>query len=116
MTDGRGGRFDFKGKDLVVYNLLTTKNTTVNALFKHTDFRTDHRLIHGSFMTAAYVATKVSNGRILQRRPIRSLIFDHTDACEWHQCGCFENCEACPAPCGGMTVTCSMRLVAHATL
>ena len=48
MTDGRGGLFDFKGKDLVVYNLLTTKNTTVNGLFKHTDFRTDHRLIHGS--------------------------------------------------------------------
>ena len=66
MTDGRGGLFDFKGKDLVVYNLLTTKNTTVNGLFKHTDFRTDHRLIHGSFITAAYVATKVSDGRVLQ--------------------------------------------------
>ena len=65
MTDGRGGRFDFRGKDLVVYNLLTTQNTTVNALFKHTDFRTDHRLIHDSFMTAAYVATKASDGRVL---------------------------------------------------
>ena len=65
MTDGRGSLFDFRGKDLVVYNLLTTQNTTVNALFKHTDFRTDHRLIHDSFMTAAYVATKASDGRVL---------------------------------------------------
>ena len=28
----------------------------------------------------------------------------------------FEHCEACPAPCGGGTVTRSMRRVAHPTL
>ena len=28
----------------------------------------------------------------------------------------FEHCEACPAPCGGGTVTRSMRRVANATL
>ena len=69
MQDGQGGYFDFMGKNMTVYNLLSTNNVSVNALFKHTDYNdagSKKRLIHGSFMTAAYVATKASDGRILQ--------------------------------------------------
>lgn len=69
LKDGRGGHFDFKGKDLTVYNLLSTNNVTVNALFKHTDYYDagiNKRLVHGSFMTAAYVTTMISDGTVLQ--------------------------------------------------
>ena len=66
MSDGRGGYFDFRGKAMAVYNLLSTADVNVNALFKNTDFNAERRLIHGSFMTAAYVATKASDGRVLQ--------------------------------------------------
>ena len=50
-----------------------------------------------------------------QRRPIRSRIFDHGRA-SVVATRVFEHCEACPAPCGGRTVTRSMRRVANATL
>jgi hypothetical protein len=69
MLDGQGGYFDFKGKQMTVYNLLSTANFSVNAFFKHADYSDagpKKRLIHGSFMTAAYVTTKASDGRIFQ--------------------------------------------------
>jgi hypothetical protein len=49
-----------------------------------------------------------------QRRPIRARIFDHGRV--WVAAmRVFEHCEACFAPCGGGTVTRSMRRVAHPT-
>jgi hypothetical protein len=69
MSDGQGGYFDFRGKHMTFYNLLSTTNINVNTLFKYTDYNDagpKKRLIHGSFMTAAYVVTKASDGRVLQ--------------------------------------------------
>ena len=50
-----------------------------------------------------------------QRRPIRSRIFDHGRV-GVAAMRVFEHVEACPTPCGGGTVTRSMRRVANATL
>lgn len=48
-----GGRADLKGEDGAIYNLLSAKNFSVSALFKHTTFQmagSRRKLVHGSFM------------------------------------------------------------------
>ena len=64
-----GGRFDFKGKDGFVYNLLSHASLTLNAMFTHTDY-TDAgpraRKVHGSFMTGAFAVIRTALGRVVR--------------------------------------------------
>jgi len=53
-----GGRADFKGEDGKVYNLLSARNVSYNALFEYADFNLPHRLVHGSFMRSVYVVVR----------------------------------------------------------
>lgn len=53
-----GGRADFKGEDGKVYNLLSARNVSFNALFEYADFNLPHRLVHGSFMRSVYVVAR----------------------------------------------------------
>jgi len=63
-----GDRFDFKGRDKLTYNLMSTQNLTVNAHFEHKDYRDageKHRLVHGSYMTEGYVVAHTAGDRTL---------------------------------------------------
>jgi len=55
-----GGRADFKGEDGKVYNLLSARNLSFNALFKYDDFNLPHRLVHGSYMQSVFVTARTS--------------------------------------------------------
>jgi len=54
-----GGKADFKGQNNTVYNLLSARNLSVNALFMYDDFVLPRRVIHGSYMSALYARVKV---------------------------------------------------------
>jgi len=41
-----------------VYNLLSARNLSFNALFKYADFHLPHRLVHGSHMESVYVTAR----------------------------------------------------------
>jgi len=61
-----GGRADFKGEDGKIYNVLSARNVSFNALFEHADFNNPHRVVHGSFMKAAYFVVRTAlTGRLL---------------------------------------------------
>jgi len=72
MNDGRGGRFDFRGKDGSIYNLLSTERVSFNALFKTADFKisfnTDagpkQRLVHGSFINSVFFFAHTDRGTV----------------------------------------------------
>jgi len=53
LTFAHGGRADFKGDHLAWYNMLSARNTSLNVLFVHDDFRNPNKLVHGSAMKAA---------------------------------------------------------------
>lgn len=53
LTFAHGGRADFKGEHLAWYNMLSARNTSLNVLFVHDDFRNPNKLVHGSAMKAA---------------------------------------------------------------
>jgi len=69
-----GGKFDVKGKHNKVYNLLSTESLTVNARFKYSSFvlpPSDARSlvvksVHGSFLSAAYIAVRLQSGSDIQ--------------------------------------------------
>jgi hypothetical protein len=65
---GDGDTFDFKGVNNTVYNLVSHTNLSVNALFLHQDFELGlkKKLVHGSFMRAAYVTLKTNASRALR--------------------------------------------------
>ena len=52
-----GGEADFKGEDGKYYNLLSSRNVTVNALFEHRNFSTPYsRLqVHGSWVMGVFL-------------------------------------------------------------
>jgi len=64
-----GDRFDFKGVNNTVYNLVSHTNVSVNALFRHADFimgggvGEHHKLVHGSFMRGMYASVKTNGSR-----------------------------------------------------
>lgn len=61
-----GERTDFRGDDKTWYNMLSAKNTTVNAFFENADFHLPNRLVHGSFMgRVAMVVRTALTGQIL---------------------------------------------------
>jgi len=55
LAFAHGGKADFRGKNNTVYNLLSARNMSVNALFVYDDFVLPRRVVHGSYMSAAYV-------------------------------------------------------------
>jgi hypothetical protein len=66
FTTAHGGRFDYKGKNNTIYNLLSHTNVSVNSLFMYADFKTpSSKLVHGSFMRAAFVAVRTNASRML---------------------------------------------------
>ena len=67
MIDGRGGRFDFRGKNDTIYNLLSTDRVSFNALFKtadYTDAGPKHRLVHGSFINSVFFFARTDRGTV----------------------------------------------------
>jgi hypothetical protein len=63
-----GDSFDFKGQDGTIYSLLSAATIAANARFQHTDYidaGPKKRLIHGSFMTDAFVILNTTTGREL---------------------------------------------------
>jgi len=60
-----GGRADFRGKDDTVFNLISTKDVTMNVLFEASDFAWATRLVHGTKMSAAYWVLRTSGGKLL---------------------------------------------------
>ena len=66
FSTGHGDRFDYKGRNNTVYNMLSHTNISINALFMYADFKTpSSKLVHGSFMRAAFVAVRTNASRIL---------------------------------------------------
>jgi len=68
VTSGHGDRFDFKGENNTVYNLLSHANTTLNALFLHADYISTgsrQKLVHGSFMRAAFMTLLTNASRTI---------------------------------------------------
>jgi len=66
---GDGDTFDFKGVNNTVYNLVSHTNLSVNALFLYQDFELGQekkKLVHGSFMRAAYVTLQTNANRTLR--------------------------------------------------
>lgn len=64
LTFAHGGRADFKGNHLAWYNMLSARNTSLNVLFVHDDFRNPFKLVHGSAMkSAAWVMRTNVTGR-----------------------------------------------------
>eukprot|EP00326_Haptolina_ericina_P032632 CAMPEP_0181252516 /NCGR_PEP_ID=MMETSP1096-20121128/47512_1 /TAXON_ID=156174 ORGANISM="Chrysochromulina ericina, Strain CCMP281" /NCGR_SAMPLE_ID=MMETSP1096 /ASSEMBLY_ACC=CAM_ASM_000453 /LENGTH=281 /DNA_ID=CAMNT_0023350291 /DNA_START=295 /DNA_END=1140 /DNA_ORIENTATION=+ len=64
-----GDRFDFRGKDDTVYNLLSHANVSVNALFQTADYTSSgprHKLVHGSFMRKAFVTVLTNMSHTLR--------------------------------------------------
>ena len=52
----------------MVYNLVSAKNVTANALFKHVDYHDAgllRRLVHGSFMTEVYLTVMTAGNRMV---------------------------------------------------
>ena len=73
-------RFDFKGKDNTLYNLLSARKLAINSIYEHVDYNElglKKRLVHGSYMTAAYTKTLTATGRII------TIEFDATRAGKW---------------------------------
>jgi len=60
MRGAYGGSADFKGIDGGVYSLLSARNVSVNAQFRHRTFTTpfSRLTVHGSFVTAAFVTLR----------------------------------------------------------
>jgi len=68
LVGGHGDVADFRGKHNTHFNLLSHTNISVNALFgdaKYKD-RNDTRVVHGSYMTKAYVTIKTYAGNTLR--------------------------------------------------
>ena len=64
-----GDRFDFRGNDDTVYNLLSHANVSVNALFQTADYTSSgprHKLVHGSFMRKAFVTVLTNMSHTLR--------------------------------------------------
>jgi len=66
LTFAHGGRADFKGDHLAWYNMLSARNTSLNVLFVHDDFRNPNKLVHGSAMkSAAWKLRSNVTGRVV---------------------------------------------------
>lgn len=64
-----GDRFDYRGEHDQIYNLLSHTNVSVNARFKHADYKRPgpaHQLVHGSFMRDLYATVRTNTSRLLQ--------------------------------------------------
>lgn len=69
FTTAHGDRFDYKGKHDTIYNLLSHTNVSVNALFKHSDYKRPgpkQQLVHGSFMRELYATIRTNTSRLMQ--------------------------------------------------
>jgi hypothetical protein len=66
FKSAHGDVFDFRGRDGVLYAILSHARLEVNALFEAKDYHDSgvkQRLVHGSFMTAGYVRLANPDGR-----------------------------------------------------
>jgi len=50
LSFAHGGKADFKGEHMSWYNFLSAKNTSINLLFVHAEFKNPFKLVHGSHM------------------------------------------------------------------
>lgn len=58
ITAFESDKFDFHGKDGVLYNLLSAKNASINARIEYHTFNKFDLRIHGSFFTAMYFTVR----------------------------------------------------------
>lgn len=80
-----GGMADFRGSHNGIYNMLSSRAVSVNALFREQDFYLSHDdiefvehgaaqgdkfLVHGTFMFELYASIRTSSGRLLQLRSV----------------------------------------------
>jgi len=68
VSGAHNDKYDFKGRHNTIYNLLSAAYVTVNALFRHKDYKEagpKHRLVKGSYMTEGYVAARTAAGRMV---------------------------------------------------
>jgi hypothetical protein len=72
FTGAEGEKFDFKGEDKKVYNILSTSNMTVNGRITHDSFYTTSEsvagpvFVHGSYFTEAFVNMAIGANRTMQ--------------------------------------------------
>jgi hypothetical protein len=75
-----GGKADLRGEDGAIYNLLSAKNISVAALFKHTTFTMPgprKKLVHGSFMYDVSAGGGPDSNPQHLVRPSESPVFTH---------------------------------------
>jgi len=81
-----GGVADFRGSHNDIYNMLSSRSISVNALFREQDFflasnkeiefvesgavQGDRTLVHGTFMFELYTTIRTSSGRLLHLRSV----------------------------------------------
>jgi hypothetical protein len=63
-----GGEADFKGRNGSVYNLLSSRNVSLNALFTHETFIAPYSklVVHGSWLKAVYVTLRGASDATLR--------------------------------------------------
>jgi hypothetical protein len=59
ITGAHGDKFDFKGEDKAVYNMLSARGFAVNARFVHDVYFLGDTEVHGSFITEAYAIVQL---------------------------------------------------------
>lgn len=62
MVGAHGDKFDFKGKDGIVYAMLSAKGIAVNGRFTHDTYQLDSKEVQGSFITETYMTVRASSG------------------------------------------------------
>ena len=63
-----GGTADFKGRDGGVYNVLSARNVSLNALFTHETFISPYSklVVHGSWLKAVYATLRGVSGAVMR--------------------------------------------------
>lgn len=89
MQFADGGSADFRGHDGGIYNMLSSRAVSVNALFKDQDFLNtegsiefiapgtaphDKFIVHGTFMFETYTTVRTASGRVLNLRTKASAV------------------------------------------
>uniref|UniRef100_A0A7S2NB72 Uncharacterized protein n=1 Tax=Haptolina brevifila TaxID=156173 RepID=A0A7S2NB72_9EUKA len=67
-----GGRADFRGEHGALYNFLSAKDLSLNVMTELADFElhlansSQHKLVHGSFLTQAHIVARASTGKVVR--------------------------------------------------
>ena len=63
LTLAHGGRADFRGRNGVIYNFLTSQNASLNIKTEDASFKLNKLTVHGSFMTEVHIAMRTNSER-----------------------------------------------------